>query len=137
MPESFKYTEELQGRDIRLITFEPEGEDKTIRCSLTRVSIDNTSAYNALSYAWGDATQTQEVICNGALCTVTQSLYQALLHIRRHHAATPLWADAICINQKSDLEKTRQVRMMVTSSLNCPFVYEAKGFYLARDIPKS
>jgi Heterokaryon incompatibility protein (HET) len=113
MANSFKYGEQLHGRDIRLIKLETVGEDEQIRCSLATAQLDCGPEYNALSYTWGDTTQRRQILCDGALCTVTKSLYQALAHIRLKYAATPLWADALCVNQKDDAEKTRQVRMMV------------------------
>jgi hypothetical protein len=43
---------------------------------------------------------------------VTESLHSALWRIREQKLASVLWADAVCINQSNDDEKTNQVRMM-------------------------
>lgn len=113
MTAPFQYRAQLSGREIRLLKLEPQGKDEQIRCSLDHKPLDSAPKYNALSYCWGDATCTRQIICNGAVCGVTESLYEALVHIRKTHFATPLWADAICLNQEDDSEKTQQVRMMV------------------------
>lgn len=59
--------------------------------------------------------------CNGKSVTIGQSLHDALmeyrLRLRRGRGRDGdqirgLWADAICINQNDEMEKTEQVRMM-------------------------
>ena len=39
---------------------------------------NNPPAYEAVSYAWGDANAKADVLCNGEIIEVTQSLYIAL-----------------------------------------------------------
>ena len=46
------------------------------------------------------------------LCMVIVNLSQALQQMQRKYAGELLWADALCINQSDDKEKTHQVRMM-------------------------
>jgi Heterokaryon incompatibility protein (HET) len=43
---------------------------------------------------------------------VTISLESVLAHFRRPSRARVIWADAICINQSDDVEKTSQVNLM-------------------------
>ncbi|POS71429.1 hypothetical protein DHEL01_v210177 [Diaporthe helianthi] len=50
-------------------------------------------------------------IC-GNRFTFPHSLYRALLRLRNSTEVRPVWADAICINQRDDQEKSHQVRKM-------------------------
>lgn len=65
----------------------------------------------AISYCWGDPNDTVKIICNGNVMTITKSLHDALLRFRGEGKRV-FWADAICINQADDEEKSHQVRLM-------------------------
>ena len=113
MTESaFRYERSLQGREIRLIQLTSPEHGDEIRCSLVYKALNADIIYNALSYVWGDPLDKRQVICNGMACMITVNLFNALTRIRRTHAGVLLWADALCIDQGNQLEKTRQVRMM-------------------------
>ncbi|KAF4873556.1 Heterokaryon incompatibility protein 6, OR allele [Colletotrichum siamense] len=70
--------------------------------------------YEALSYTWGDASDPLPITVGsgGARIMVTRNCHGALRNLRLQTSDRLLWIDAICINQKDDLEKTVQVRMM-------------------------
>lgn len=94
--------------------------------------------YVALSYAWGIVQEdgshlTESILCDGEILKVTANLKDALIRIRDHAppyvlesmgltarlslgvthiGALPLWIDAICINQASTRERSKQVQMM-------------------------
>ncbi|KAF4429317.1 Heterokaryon incompatibility protein 6 [Colletotrichum fructicola] len=70
--------------------------------------------YEALSYTWGDASDSLPAMLgpDGAQIMVTPNCFGALQDLRLQTSDRLLWIDAICINQKDDLEKTGQVRMM-------------------------
>jgi Heterokaryon incompatibility protein (HET) len=85
--------------------------------------------YEALSYAWGSDQKSRLVKvlksatrneCSEASMTsdtpatlsITDSLWNALRCLRSVSEARILWADAICINQDDDAEKSLQVRRM-------------------------
>ncbi|OAK93582.1 heterokaryon incompatibility, partial [Phaeosphaeriaceae sp. SRC1lsM3a] len=77
------------------------------------------TSFEALSYAWGNHEKSRLVSVDGLVLAVTESLYLALLHMKRRkrtlnnlYMRPALWADAICINQDDDQEKTLQVAMM-------------------------
>ena len=53
-----------------------------------------------------------EIECNRGRMKITKSLSEALRAFRKPDAIVPLWADAICINQKDNDEKTCQVPLM-------------------------
>ncbi|KAH8654022.1 heterokaryon incompatibility protein-domain-containing protein [Tricladium varicosporioides] len=111
---SFHYDSLLQGRYVRLLMIEPPEADKPssiLRVSLVEQPLD-TAEFDALSYVWGDQTQKFRIICNGQNHSIGQSLHEALTEYRRRGSTRGLWADAICINQACEAEKSSQVQMM-------------------------
>ncbi len=68
--------------------------------------------YEALSYAWGNASETTLISLDGCRTQVTNNLHSALRHLRRKGEDRIMWIDAICIDQKNDQEKSHQVVMM-------------------------
>ena len=99
---------------IRLIKFKPseESDGCNITCSLIVADTSDPPEYIALSYAWGDASNTVPISIDGKVFHVTQSLKGALELFST--TAALLWADALCINQQDILEKNQQVNMMAT-----------------------
>lgn len=120
-------------RFIRLLEIQ-HGEGN-IHCSLQTFNLDNSPAYDALSYTWGDPRpallQTVgpgqykrqfAITCDGKALTVTANLYYALLQLRGLNRSVPalhgrvvqprIWIDAICINQQDPAERNVQVAMM-------------------------
>lgn len=91
-----------------------------IRFSLqvTACDADPHIDYEALSYAWGDPTLTQEILCEGTEGGALRSLrvasncYNALTSLRLSDKTRVLWIDAICINQDDVEERGTQVAMM-------------------------
>jgi hypothetical protein len=73
----------------------------------------NSTAYEALSYRWGDPLDTQPIVCEGKRFNATTNLYLAL-HRLRYEAEEPrrIWIDAICINQMDVAERNQQVALM-------------------------
>ncbi|KIX08696.1 uncharacterized protein Z518_03353 [Rhinocladiella mackenziei CBS 650.93] len=68
--------------------------------------------YEALSYSWGYPALTKSIACNGLRLPVSDTMYEALRHIRRKDKIRYLWTDACCINQRNLHEKSKQVEMM-------------------------
>ena len=100
-------------REIRLVKLHPESDpDCDIRCGLSTVSLNTRPLYKALSYTWGDAKDTVPIILDGHRFAVTRNLKKALLRLRRLDTETPIWIDAICINQVDTVERTQQVELM-------------------------
>jgi hypothetical protein len=108
----YSYGPTLKGRKIRLLHILTGSGEEAINCSLVEASLDEGHVYRALSYTWGDCSQAQPICCDGRRLMVTESLHSALWRIREQKLASVLWADAVCINQSNDDEKTTQVRMM-------------------------
>lgn len=75
---------------------------------------DRMIQYNALSYTWGSAERTANIVCNGMNISITKNLRDALAAIRIHGFGSEyLWVDQICINQSDDQEKAEQVQHMI------------------------
>jgi hypothetical protein len=111
---------------IRVMKLEPGWAYSELRCSLIHINIDDDDhvPYEAISYTWGkyyenirhdgrsrDQTR-QSIICDGQWTCVTRSLSHALKKFRLTSSARILWADALCINQDDEEEKSWQVRLM-------------------------
>ncbi|KAF2829613.1 HET-domain-containing protein [Ophiobolus disseminans] len=67
--------------------------------------------YVALSYTWGANTQTHPYECDAQNLPVRENLLHALSQLR-HIVDTPIWIDAMCINQSDEIEKLAQIQMM-------------------------
>ncbi|KAF3348426.1 hypothetical protein VD0002_g9791 [Verticillium dahliae] len=111
--------EPLSDSSIRLLTIKPSAKrtDKIV-CELRTVAFDDHVRYRALSYVWGDPDETGVASVNGKSCRFTLNLIEALRQLREsmydHKTleALPLWADAVCINQGDNDDKSREVPKM-------------------------
>ena len=86
-----------------------------IECSLIPVKLaDNIDIrFTALSYVWGERSGQHSVRVNGVEdIPLTDNLHTALIHLRKTASDIALWADAICINQEDEKEKSTQVSRM-------------------------
>lgn len=76
----------------------------------------NWGDYVAISYVWGDVTETRTIMLNGKRFSVHASLHTALLQLKNSFACEPrcqyFWADAICINQNDLNERADEVKKM-------------------------
>lgn len=115
---------------IRLLTLNPVLEGSTLSGTLHSIPLDevfsSTStalvAYDALSYAWGPQNDMVEVSINGWIgFRVSRHLQSAL----RQLGGKTIWVDAICINQRSSLDKSQQVPLMrqIYSSANRVWIW--------------
>ena len=83
----------------RVLTLHSHSSNEAlVLCSLEVVTLDPepSRAYTALSYVWGDASVTEDIVVNGILFAVTSNLATALRQIRKSYGEVLLWADAIC-----------------------------------------
>jgi hypothetical protein len=103
----------LDGRNIRLIFIHPANDEgERLECTCLPFDIDKAPPYEALSYAWGTIQQPHEILCNGQAIGIQPSLLTALRRLRLSQSERVLWADAICINQSDNAEKSHQVPLM-------------------------
>ncbi|UPK99020.1 hypothetical protein LCI18_009955 [Fusarium solani-melongenae] len=101
--------------EIRLLEVPSDGSEDW---GLITVSLDNNPKYFALSYVWGEKKDLKKILLQGQDIEVTPNLASALSRIRSgnlERSSTPikyLWADAICINQQDNEERSKQVQLM-------------------------
>lgn len=108
---TFCYT--TLGKDeFRLLEIAPGEIDAPLVCNLKHASFQSVEWYCALSYTWGSPEPPFFIKCNGSDVRVTRSLHEALRQMRRMWCYVVVWADAICINQSDNSEKSRQVMRM-------------------------
>jgi hypothetical protein len=69
--------------------------------------------FHALSYVWGDPTKSHEIWIDGKRFAITRNLYLALRSMQSGVTGTMhVWADAVCINQEDNSEKSAQIQLM-------------------------
>lgn len=115
MAAKYRHHTALAHREIRLIDVQRwtgHWRHDEIRFSLSIYSLDTRPEYVALSYAWGDPTDTLPGYCDGVEFALAKSLYTALLRLRNRDTSSLIWIDVICINQDDLAEKSQQVQMM-------------------------
>jgi Heterokaryon incompatibility protein (HET) len=130
---------------IRIIRLLPGHRDAELHCVIEHIELrdveneqkvrhlDNGGVpFDALSYAWGDAAVSPELLvceetvgvidkswpCNcdiprgKGLLRITTNLAQALRALRDRKYPRNLWVDAVCIDQSYDPEKLQQIQIM-------------------------
>ncbi|KAK1574656.1 heterokaryon incompatibility protein-domain-containing protein, partial [Colletotrichum navitas] len=102
----------LESKDIRLLHLLPGKWEEDIQCQLEVIGLEKHPVYEALSYAWGDPKVVRPILLDGEQMNVTINLESALRHLRFPGSTRILWVDALCIDQKTAVEKTHQVGMM-------------------------
>lgn len=126
----------LDRPSMRLVELLPPSTDGPVRCSIRHTTLDEMTAdgagpeYTCLSYVWGPETPTRSILINDKSFTVRENLWDFL------HANSPpadqrlldeegeecelevkpwfesIWIDALCIDQRSVLERNHQVQQM-------------------------
>ncbi|KAL8653827.1 MAG: hypothetical protein Q9226_003688 [Calogaya cf. arnoldii] len=130
----YKYTalKEDTG-EIRLLTLLPDCFGEPIRISLEIhvLSDSEVPEFEALSYAWGDASDVRDIYIEAnqpkwpelletddinsvqrRRLRVTKNLFEALNHLRLEDRPRVFWIDAICVDQKDLEERGHQVLRM-------------------------
>ncbi|KAM0351646.1 hypothetical protein ACHAPU_002656 [Fusarium lateritium] len=99
---------------FRLIRLE-KGSGPLLECHLFQAYLDDEATiipYKALSYVWGSQDTPREVRVNGKTMFITESLHDALKHLRQPYEDEVLWVDALCIDQSDIRERGHQVSHM-------------------------
>jgi hypothetical protein len=114
----FTYTQ-LQSPDTMIRLVKLKGayfRADPVDCELLTFDIDDLPPYGALSYCWGTAADSCNVLCNGRLFHIRGSLERAFKRLRAGFSAGQteayIWADALCINQGDFEEKGAQIQLM-------------------------
>jgi Heterokaryon incompatibility protein (HET) len=110
--DQFEYKGILSPGTIR-IRLLPGERVEPLHCRLVQSRLDEQPSSAALSYVWGDLSDTTVIYCHRSILKITRSLFRALWRFRENGFDQLFWVDAISINQ-NDLEaKTHQVRLML------------------------
>ncbi|GAB1206045.1 hypothetical protein APSETT445_004726 [Aspergillus pseudonomiae] len=100
---------------IRMLRLLPnKNRAALIECELIEHPLkeQEEQAYEALSYVWGSTENPSSICVNSYALEVTANLHAALSRLRYERFPRLLWVDAICIDQKSNTEKERQIQLM-------------------------
>lgn len=115
----FSYQPIKHKDEIRVIVLHSGAPESSISCTLKHVRLGDRPRYEALSYTWGSSEKERSISIDGNQILITKSLYIALENLRHHGPSLRrfrrdriIWADALCINQDDDAEKSVQVAMM-------------------------
>lgn len=106
------HTKQSLMQRIRRLFRQPHLKSDPISCTLFKVSLDDRPRYDALSYVWGDPSDTRQIMVNGKEFSVTSNLFAALNRLRDTKDVAILWIDSICIDQSNISERGGQVRQM-------------------------
>lgn len=127
-----------QPDEIRVVKLLPGPFDDPIVCTLEHIrlgDVGTTTRFEAVSYAWGDPTQTRLITLDSAPYPVTLNLFSALTYLRSSSDETCLWIDSLCINQQDLAERSAQVPRMRDIYASAALVMVYLGDY--GDIPIS
>ncbi|KIW30604.1 uncharacterized protein PV07_06337 [Cladophialophora immunda] len=102
----------LEGEVIRLVDLQPGIGEDPVSLRLLIAELGHHPDYEAISYVWGDPGQTVPVLCNGRPLAITVSLNAVFKRVRYPDRSRLLWADALCINQWHDDERSHHVAFM-------------------------
>ncbi|KAF2666986.1 HET-domain-containing protein [Microthyrium microscopicum] len=115
--EKRKLYKSLLTNETRFLIICPaDNLEDSIKCTLFTRPLWPDVEFYALSYVWGDPDVTEDIDVNGHALPVTTNLASALRNLRKIYSTHPVqrvyWIDAICINQKSTVERNQQVLRM-------------------------
>ncbi|KAM5349536.1 hypothetical protein ACJ41O_006041 [Fusarium nematophilum] len=111
-PSCFVYRPLESPLAIRLIRLYPGSQQEDLQCEIFSSSLSDHPDYEGLSYVWGDSILSHEIYTDKGPLRVTRNCAAALKQLRHPFRDRVLWIDAICINQESLEEKSRQVPLM-------------------------
>ncbi|KAI0418321.1 heterokaryon incompatibility protein-domain-containing protein [Xylaria grammica] len=99
-------------QNIRVIRISPGTRESSIRCKLEKLDLNDSSAYDALSYVWGKDNKEKLICVDDQPFFITPHLHEILTNLRSPTIDKVIWIDAICINQTDNDERTHQVGLM-------------------------
>ncbi|KAK0672347.1 heterokaryon incompatibility protein-domain-containing protein [Cercophora samala] len=117
-PGTFHYQPLASTNAIRLLVLEPsKSQNEALHGALIHTTLEECDyeliePYTALSYVWGDPTQTRALTLSGHVFTITATLAAALRELRDDTRPRRIWADALCIDQTNIPERNSQVSLM-------------------------
>jgi hypothetical protein len=110
--DGFPYPAIDASHEIRILELAPSVDDGPLMARLVTATLQAPGHYDALSHHWDHRLSTDQIIFPDGSFRVSQSIAQALRHLRCTHSTRRLWVDSICINQIAKKEKVSQVKIM-------------------------
>ena len=99
--------------EIRLLILSPAAEHTApLVGSFKVVSLHEHARYDATSHAWDMPGPPWIIVIDQHRYYITMSLARCLMSLRHKSGKRALWVDAICVDQKSDEERSQQVAFM-------------------------
>ena len=112
----YEYEPLQSSKHIRLLRLVDSQSSNQLHYDLYQASLERSNStfpkYAALSYTWGKPEFNRSIIVNSCQLNITENLYAVLQTLNLGNYS--IWIDAICINQKDDLEKNTQIPLMTT-----------------------
>ncbi|KXJ94193.1 heterokaryon incompatibility protein-domain-containing protein [Microdochium bolleyi] len=111
---AFKYKKlNKDSHQIRLLRLSRASEGAVEGETIVRdLGLQDSTPYDAVSYAWGDPNLCETVIVDEQVMPVTRNAFEMLCSLGRAKHQSYLWIDAICINQRDVAERNHQVQQM-------------------------
>jgi hypothetical protein len=127
-----------ESKVIRLLDIDSLGRDRQAPLTghLRLANLDGNPIFTALSYAWGDKSETPLTISvspgidlQSYVLELTDNCYSALVQLRETLGSFTIWIDSICINQEDAIEKTHQISLMgdIYSSASTVYLWLGDG----------
>lgn len=113
--ENYKYQPLVLNDHIRRLVLEPGEGNTPLVGSMEPIRLSEASgstSFEAISYVWGSNIRNQWITIDGKDVPITTSLSDSLRQVRLPDRPRAVWADALCINQRDNLEKNHQVALM-------------------------
>jgi hypothetical protein len=111
--DSYIYKKLQALNDIRLLDLYSGASNQPLIGSLRPMSLESEEGdFEAISYVWGPDVKDCVLETTAGRINITSSLHSALKRLRLQDKTRTLWADALCINQADNDEKSWQVRLM-------------------------
>ncbi|RDW57327.1 hypothetical protein BP5796_12777 [Coleophoma crateriformis] len=131
--EKFTYTQLPAPKFVRLLKLDLDSTN--LSGTLDIHNLDECLMYNALSYTWSEPDCSRDFICSGARLPLQLNLLDALQQFKISRIDSPIWIDAICINQQDTSEKKHQIPLMgqIYSQATKVYVWLGKATRIERE----
>lgn len=110
--DPYEYRPLQSPRHIRLLKLCKQGRSKEPHCELLHFDIDTAPPYDALSYTWGLQEPSIPLSVDKKRILATPAVEEFLTFQWSKLSSKLFWIDAVCIDQKNDIEKTAQIPLM-------------------------